>query len=501
MEKTLGYTEFYAERPKSNRFNVRQVAFVLGVLVLVEAGLFALCAGISLLYRESEYTCFLQAMAVNAVIGGGLMVAGKRQKTSMNRRDGYTLVALAWVCFTILGMLPFCFSGQIASVTDAFFETMSGFTTTGATVFNHVETLPHGLLFWRSLTQWIGGLGIVLFTVTVLPWLGNNNRQLFLAEPTGVAQGKTHIRPATMAKYLWIVYIGLTMTETLLLALGGMNLFDSVCHSLTTTSTGGFSTKQESIAYWNSPYIEYVISGFMILSGINFSLYFIAAKGHLRNVLKDEELRWFLISIGILTIIITAALFITRYESLEVAFRKALFQVATSHTTCGFATDDYNLWPPFTWMLLIFAMICGGCTGSSGGGIKSLRLLVIARSIRNQFKQMLHPRAVLPVRINGETISAQTTVQVYTFFVSYLLCIFIGWALLMCFGVGMTEAMSTVVSAIGNVGPGLGTYGPSYSWGALPDGAKWVLSILMFIGRMEIFGILLLFYRRFWKED
>ena len=216
---------------------------------------------------------------------------------------------------------------------------------------------------------------------------------------------------------------------------------------------------------------------------------------------KDEELRWFLKSVGILTLFITGALFLTDYYDLETSFRKALFQVATAHTSCGFTSDDYNLWPPCTWMLLIFAMISGGCTGSTSGGVKNMRLLIIARNIRNQFKQMLHPRAVLPVRVNGICVPVRTSATVFTFFGTYLICIFIGWILLMCCGVGLTESMSTVISAIGNVGPGLGAFGPAFSWAALPDAAKWILSALMLIGRLEIFGILLLFYRGYWKDE
>lgn len=303
-----------------------------------------------------------------------------------------------------------------------------------------------------------------------------------------------------MARYLWLVYIGLTLLEVILLMFGGMNLFDALCQSFATTATGGFSTKQDSISYWNSPYIEYVVSIFMILSGVNFSLYYFALNGKYKKLLKDGELHWFLISMAVLTLIIAFALFVTDYYDIETAFRKALFQVATTHTSCGFATDDYNLWPPFTWMLLIFAMISGGCTGSTSGGVKNLRLFIMFQNIKNQFKQMLHPRAVLPVHINNSQVSVQTTAMVYTFFVTYLICILIGWTLLMCLGVGLTESFSTVISAIGNVGPGLGAFGPVFSWASLPDAAKWILSALMLIGRLEIFGVLLLFNKRFWID-
>lgn len=488
------------KKRKDGPINFGTVSYVLGILILVEAGLFAICAGVSAIYHEDSYIYFIWTMLINMAIGGIMVLAGNRKSNNISRRDGYCIVSISWILFTLLGMLPFYLSGYIPSVADAFFETMSGFTTTGATILDDIESLPHGLLFWRSFTQWIGGLGIVLFTIALLPLFDDSSQQLFLSEATGVTHDKIHPQIKVMARYLWLIYIGLTLLETVLLILGGMNLFDALCQSFATTATGGFSTKQDSISYWNSPYIEYVISAFMILSGINFSLYYFALNGKYKKLVKDGELHWFLISIASLTLIIAFALFITDFYDLETAFRKALFQVATVHTSCGFATDDYNLWPPFTWMLLIFAMISGGCTGSTSGGVKNLRLLIMFQNIRNQFKQMLHPRAILPVHINNDQISVQTSALVYTFFATYLVCIFIGWTLLMCVGVGLTESFSTVISAIGNVGPGLGAYGPVYSWSSLPDAAKWILSALMLIGRLEIFSVLLLFDKRFWTD-
>lgn len=500
MEDIYQTNSLSFKNKKDGLINFRTVSYVLGILVLVEAGLFVICAGISAIYHESSYICFVWAILINIGIGGVMILAGNRKSNIVSRRDGYCIVSISWILFTLLGMLPFYLSGYIPSVTDAFFETMSGFTTTGATILNDIESLPHGLLFWRSFTQWIGGLGIVLFTIALLPLFSGSSQQLFLSEATGVTHDKIHPKIKVMARYLWLIYIGLTLLETILLMLGGMNLFDALCQAFATTATGGFSTKQDSISYWNSPYIEYVVSIFMILSGVNFSLYYFTLNGKYKKLLKDGELHWFLTSITVLTVIIAFALFITGYYDIETAFRKALFQVATTHTSCGFATDDYNLWPTFTWMLLIFAMISGGCTGSTSGGVKNLRLLIIFQNIKNQFKQMLHPRAVLPVHINNSQVPVQTTAMVYTFFVTYLICIFIGWTLLMCLGVGLTESFSTVISAIGNVGPGLGTFGPVFSWSALPDAAKWILSALMLVGRLEIFGVLLLFDKRFWTD-
>ena len=501
MRDLYNFDEIRANSKKSKYLNFKLVSFILGILLWVEAGLFLLCAGVSVGYGETDYIYFIYTMLINLGIGGAMMLFGRKAEKRMTKREGYCVVSICWILFTLLGMLPFYFSGDIKTITDAFFETMSGFTTTGATILDDIESLSHGLLFWRSLTQWIGGLGIVLFTIALIPVLSGTTQQLFLSEATGVTHDKIHPRTSVMARYLWIIYIVLTLTETVLLMLGGMNLFDAICHSFTTTATGGFSTKQDSVSYFDSAYIEYVISIFMILSGVNFSLYYLALRGKVKHVLHDNELHWFLKSVGILTLVITLALFLTDHYDLEKSFRKALFQVATAHTSCGFATDDYNLWPPFTWMLLMYAMLSGGSTGSTSGGIKNLRLLIIAKNIKNQFKQLLHPRAVLPVRINKEPISTPTIATVYTFVAAYLLCVLAGWTLLMAFGVGLSESMSTVISAMGNVGPGLGSCGPVYSWAHLPDAAKWTLSALMLLGRLEIFGILMLFYKGFWRNN
>lgn len=501
MRDYYDQSTWYEGGPRPGLINYRLISYVLGVLLLVEAAMFGLCAGVSLCYNEPDYIYFIYTLLLNVSIGSLMLFFGRKDNRQVNRRDGYIIVSLTWVFFTTFGMLPFYISGHIPSIADAFFETMSGFTTTGATILNEIEALPNGMLFWRSFTQWIGGLGIVIFTIAFLPIFNRSNQQLFLSESTGVSCNKFQPRINVMARYLWIIYIVLTLVETILLMFGGMNILDAVCHAFSTTATGGFSTKQDSVSFFNSAYIEYVIAIFMIISGINFSLYYFAAKGHWKQLWKDEEMHWFLKSIGILTLIITIALFIQNDYDLELAFRKSLFQVATAHTSCGFATDDYNHWPQFTWLLLVFAMISGGSTGSTSGGVKSMRLLIMFKNIRNQFRQILHPHAVLPVRVNKEAVSSHTTNIVFTFFVTYLISVFIGWLVLMMLGVGFIESLGTVVSAIGNVGPGLGAFGPAFSWAALPDAAKWILSALMLLGRLEIFGILLLFSRRFWKDN
>ena len=476
----------------------RFVAYLIGLLLAFESMLLLACCCVSIVYGERDLMSFIVSFAICLSVSAILLVYGRRKKCAMSRNEGYIVVALSWVFFSVFGMVPYLWGGFIPNITDAFFETMSGFTTTGATILDNIESMPHGILFWRSLTQWIGGLGIVCFTIVLLPGFGASSQMLYLSEATGVTHNKLYPKTRVMARYIFVVYILLTAVESALLMAGGMGLFDAVCHSMTTTATGGFSTKQESIAYWHSPYMEYVVSIFMLLSAINFSLYIVAFKSKWKKLREFVELKWFACSVGLLTLIISAVLFLNNGYSAEEAFRKSLFQVATCHTSCGFATDDYNLWPPFTWMLLIFAMLSGGCTGSTSGGVKNLRLIIIANCIRNQFRQILHPRAVLPVKVGG-LFDNKLLTTVLVFFAAYLSVAFIGWTLLMAFGVGFTEAMSTVISAMGNVGPGLGSFGPAFSWAALPDAAKWILSSLMLIGRLEIFGFLLIFYRSTWK--
>ena len=482
------------EKEVSYRF----IAHLTGLLLAFESMLLLACCCVSMIYGERDLMSFVISFAVCLSVSAILLIYGRRKKCAMSRNEGYIVVALSWVFFSVFGMVPYLWGGFIPNITDAFFETMSGFTTTGATILDNIESMPHGILFWRSLTQWIGGLGIVCFTIVLLPGFGASSQMLYLSEATGVTHNKLCPKTRVMARYIFMVYILLTAVESALLMAGGMGLFDAVCHSMTTTATGGFSTKQASIAYWHSPYIEYVVSLFMLLSAINFSLYIVACKSKWKQLRKNTELKWFACSVGLLTLVISVVLFLNNGYGVEEAFRKSLFQVATCHTSCGFATDDYNRWPPFTWMLLIFAMLSGGCTGSTSGGIKNLRLIIVAHCIRNQFRQILHPRAFLPVRA-GDLFDNKLVTTVLVFFAAYLSVAFIGWTSLMAFGVGFTEAMSTVISAMGNVGPGLGSFGPAFSWAALPDAAKWILSSLMLIGRLEIFGFLLIFYRSTWR--
>lgn len=475
---------------------------IMGFLLYIEAALILCCSCVSFYYQEDDMDDFLLTAGITTIVGAVFSLCGRHAEKGLSRRDGYLIVSVSWVLFSIFGMLPYWLSGYIPNIADAFFETMSGFTTTGATILNNIESLPHGLLFWRSLTQWVGGLGIVFFTLAVLPVFGVSGVQLFAAEATGVKHDKLHPRIGVTAKWLWSIYLGLTITETVLLVFGGMSLFDSICHSLTTTSTGGYSTKQSSIAYYQSPYIEYVVTIFMFLSGINFTLLFlIFLKGKFQKFFHDAELKWYTASTLILIAITTTVLTLNSSMELEEAFRKASFQVVSLHTTTGFASADYMTWPPVLWTLMGVIFFLGASSGSTTGAIKSIRIVILAKTIVNEFKRIIHPNAVLPVRVNSQVIPLPVRSTVLAFVALYFILICIGWLALMALGIGFTESLSVVVSSIGNVGPGLGLCGPSYSWSWLPDSAIWILSFLMLVGRLEIFTVLLLFTPAFWKKN
>ena len=494
------YDQSVIKRNKS-LINRKMIFRVLGILLWVETTMFLLCAGVSWYYNEGDIIrTFLQCAGINTLVGGLFILLSRGAERKMNKRDGYCIASLTWVLFTLFGMLPFYFSGSVDSITNAFFETMSGFTTTGATIMDNIDSQPHGILFWRNLTNLIGGLGIVSFALVILPIFNEGNLQLFSAEATGVTQSKLHPKVSIMVKQIWGVYLTLNLLVAILLRIGGMNWFDAVCHSFATLATGGYSTKQASIAYWNSPFIEYVIALFMVIGSLNFSLIFLAAKGKISKIWHDEETRWFLWSVIILTAACAIALMIYNGYGAEEAFRKSLFQITTIHSSCGLSTEDYSSWPPFTWVLLLFAMLAGGCTGSTAGGIKATRLQMMAKGIRSIFRRLLHPNAVLPVRINRQTIASNVVLAVAFFVILYMVLILIGWLALMILGVGFMDSLGVVASSIGNTGLAFGNYSPSYSWNALPDAGKWILSFLMLVGRLEMYCVLLLFYPSFWKN-
>lgn len=473
----------------------------MGFLVLVETAMLLCCIGVSAFYGEDDLNSFIITAAITLCVGTALFFFGYHAERKLSKRDGIIIVSISWVVVSIFGMLPYYISGYIPDITNAFFETMSGFTSTGSTILDDIEALPHGLLFWRSMTQWIGGLGIVFFTLAVLPIFGVGGVQLFAAEASGLAHEKVHPRIGVTAKWVWSIYFGLTSIVVLLLMAGGMGTFDSVCHAFGTTGTGGFSTKQASIAYYNSRYIEYIIAIFMTVSGINFILLLLFVNRKFKKLFEDTELKWYLASVAIFTLVITIGLYHTSSMGLEESFRKSFFQVASLHTSTGFATADYMSWEPVLWGILSLLMVVGGCAGSTSGGIKVVRMVAFTKIARNEFKHIIHPNAVLPVRINKQVASSSILKSIPAFLFVYLVTIIVSCLIMMALGVGFLESVGTVVSSIGNMGPGLGLTGPAYSWNNLPDLAKWLGAFLMLLGRLEFFTILILFTRGFWKKS
>ena len=481
--------------------NFKTIIRIIGILLLLETVMFLVCSGVSSYYRESDMLDFWKAGGITAGVGLLLAALGKGGERQLTRRDGYVLVSFAWVAFSLFGMLPFYIGGYIPDIANAFFETMSGFSSTGATILDDIESLPHGILFWRSMTQWIGGLGIIMFTIAVLPIFGVSGLQVFAAEASGPTHDKVHPRIGITAKWIWSIYTGITTLLVCLLMLGGMDWFDSICHAFATTGTGGFSTKQASVAYYKSPYIEYVISIFMFISGINFTLVLLFVNRKFKKFISNAELKFYFSSVVFFTAVIAIALYYTSPMGMEESFRKSLFQVISLHTSTGFATDDYMQWSPVLWGLLTIIMLMGACAGSTTGGLKCIRMVILTKVSRNEFKHILHPNAILPVRINKQVISSSIVSTVLAFCFIYITIIVISTLLMMTMGVGAEESIGCVISSIGNMGPGLGETGPAYSWNALPDAAKWLLSLLMLLGRLELFTVLLLFTPDFWKRN
>jgi len=481
--------------------HLKTISRIIGTLLILLAGIFLLFGIASPFLEGNDLFGFLVSALATTLTGLWCLIIGKGSKGEFSRRDSYITITVCWIAFALFGSLPYWLGGHIPSFTDAFFESMSGFTTTGASILDNIESQPHALLLWRSLTQWLGGLGIVFFTVAILPMFGIDKVQLFAAESTGVSHRKIHSRVSVGSRWIFAIYIMLTVACAVSLRVCGMGWFDAVNHGLTTIATSGFSTRQGSIGAFDSVQIDYVITLFMFLSGINYTLLFLLLfKGKLRELYRNTEFRVYLFTVLGFTLVITLGLLAQGDIGIEKAFRISLFQVVSLQTTTGFATADYMQWPPYLWMLLSFVMFFGACGGSSTGAMKCGRVAILAKSIRCEFNRILHPNAVIPVRMDGNVISGDTRATVLTFTCLYFLLIFIGWFAFMVMGLDFVEGYSISVSCVGNIGPALGTLGPAYSWSALPASAKWLASFLMLVGRLELFTILLMFTTSFWRR-
>lgn len=480
--------------------NAKLILRIIGALLLIETVMLLICAGVSLYYGERDLNSFLLTAGITTTIGSISLIAGRGAKRQLSRRDGYFIVALAWVIVSIFGAIPFYHSGFVPTIADAYFESVSGFSSTGSTILDNIDEFPHGLLFWRSLSQWVGGLGIIVFTIAILPLFGVSSIQLFAAESSSPSYDKVHPRISVTAKWILGIYVGLTLIQTILLSFGNMDLFDSICHAFSTTSTGGFSTRQASISYYHSSYIEYVLALFMIISGVNFTIFLLLLSGKLNKIMKNSELKYYLGSVAVLTLILTVGLNLTADYDWEKAFRISVFQIGSIHTSTGLATDNYMNWAPFLWGLLFIPMIVGACAGSTSGGFKCIRMVILSKITLHEFKRMIHPNVVLRVKVNDLPLPNTTQTTVLAFSFVFIIISIISTLLLMATGVEFLESFGVVISSISNMGPGFGKFGPDFSWSALPDFAKWLCSFLMLIGRLELFTVLLLFTPGFWRD-
>jgi trk system potassium uptake protein TrkH len=468
---------------------------------------------ISFFYEDGVTVALFSSGALVLVLGGFLMLFTKNHKKELQKRDGYIVVAFGWIVMTLTGTLPYLISGTIPDFTNAFFETMSGYTTTGASIINDIEAVPKGILFWRSMTHWIGGMGIVVLAIAILPLLGIGGMQLFAAEAPGPNTDKLHPRITDTAKRLWLIYFSYTAAETILLQVAGMTFFDAINHSLCTLSTGGFSTKNASVAYWNGqPVIQYIIIVFMFLAGTNFVLSYFAFKGKIQKAIFDEEFKLYFKFIFCFTLIAALIIYFGAdfskstidhpmvFGKAEAAFRHALFQVIAIVTTTGFVTADYTLWTSFLVVFFFGLMFLGGSAGSTSGGVKVVRHMIMIKNSFLEFKRTLHPNAILPVRYNKKAVPGHIVFNILGFFVLYMLAFIVGALVFSMLQIDFESAVGLSASSLGNVGPALGNYGPAHNYEQLPTLGKWWSSFLMLIGRLELFTVLILLTPFFWRN-
>lgn len=470
----------------------------IGHLLIVEAVFMIAPLGVSIYYGESDFKAFFIAILITAFVGT-ILSFSRARKEAVRYKEGFMIVGLGWLLISIFGAIPFLLAGTFDNFIDAFFETVSGFTTTGASVLKDIESQPHGILFWRSLTHWLGGMGVLVFTLSLLPAVGMSSLNILKAESTGPTPGKLVPKIAETARILYIIYILLTGLEIIFLKIGGMPLFDAVTHTFATVGTGGFSTKNKSIAAYNMPSIEWVIMIFSFLAGVNFSLYYDVLMGKFKSLFKDREFQFYCTVIGIAIILITINI-TDSWGNILLSFRQAAFQVVTIISSTGFATLDYSIWPAFSKMILFILMFFGGCAGSTSGGIKILRVMIVFKYIKREFYKLIHPNSVISIRIGGQTIPENVVQNVIAFVLLYFL-IFAGLSLiLLTQDMDLISSTSAVVASLSNIGPGFGSVGPAMNYAGLTTFTKILLSFTMILGRLEIYTVLILITPIFWKD-
>ena len=477
---------------------------MVGILLLFIAAMMLLPLIVSLCYGDGDWAAILWSLLISLALGGGLLLLYNKDK-DLSLREGFMVVAVGWTSMAMIGALPFYLSGAVPSLTDSFFESMSGFTTTGASILgphNPIGSLPHGVMFWRSLTHWIGGMGIILLSLAILPMLGVGGMQLFRAEVPGPSKDKLTPRIKDTAKILWLVYLGASVLEMLLLKFGGMDWFEAACQTFGTMATGGFSTRADSIAGFHSRYIEYVIILFMFVAGTNFALHFrFILNRRVSRYWNSREFRLFLFLIVASTALMIGNNLHQHPDiSIETCFRESLFQVVAILTTTGFGSADWETWGAFAQVLLVFLMFVGGMAGSTGGGVKVIRIQILISQVRVELRRLIHPQAILPLRIGEQMISDSIVGNVLAFLLAFGLLLGGSTAVLAMMGIDMVTSFGASIASLSNIGPGLGDVGPSDNYGWMPTAAKWVLSMLMMLGRLEVFTVLVLFSRHFWRR-
>ncbi len=481
---------------------IRPILLTLGAFLFV-LGLTMLAPLVcSLAYGESDTRGFILSILITCGTGMALYLAGraKEGKLLLGHREGFIVVSAGWVLASLLGGLPYMLHGTLPTLTDAFFETMSGFTTTGATVITRIEALPHGIILWRSLTQWLGGMGIIILSVAILPFLGVGGRQLFRAEVPGPTKDKLEPRIAETARSLWIVYGIITVVGFIFLLFGGMGVFDAINHIFCAMATGGFSTKDSSIAWFGSAYIDGVLIAFMLIAGMNFTLHYQILSGNFRTFTKDRELHFFLGTVLIATALITLDLRMNVFPDITTAFRYASFHASSIITTTGFVTDNFATWPAFSQIILVLLMFIGGSAGSTGGGIKCIRILLVLKHSYRELYHLVHPHAVTQVKLGHVSVPPDVMKSVLGFFILYLSAAVVATIALAALGLDMVTSFAAVATTLGNVGPALGLYHPATTFSEAPALGKWILSFCMLIGRLEIYTVMVLLLPAFWKK-
>ncbi len=474
---------------------------LVGVLFVLVGFFISTSLPFSIYFDEGDFQALLFSALVSFGVGGSLYYATRKQTRNIQKRDGYLIVAIGWLSVVLISTLPYLFSGTFTLFTDAIFESVSGLTTTGASTLTDIEAVPKGILYWRSLTQWIGGMGIIVLTVAIFPLLGFGGIELFAAEAPGPTSEKIHPRIKETAKRLWLVYVGLTATLMVILWINGMTFYDAVNHAFTTMATGGFSTKNASIAYFNTPGIQYPLILFMFLAGTNFGVTYLALTGKIKSILKDDEFRLYTLSFIITGLFFFIVILNVTDTHFEQAIRDAFFQVISLMTTTGFVSADYTSWTPYLTFIAFILLFVGGSAGSTAGGIKMIRHWVLWKNSVLELKRLLYPRAIIMTRFNGSLVKEKTVNHIVVFFVTYLSIFAIGSLVLTILGVDFVTALGAAATSIGNVGPGIGNVGPVDNFAHFSPTIKVVLSVLMLMGRLELFSILILFSPYFWRSN